>query len=82
MDLWADSGVRNVQDMQVTRYSPHKGESYLLYGVRVVWVQAVRLCYQDGLPSPGRSEKEDSNIMIISLSCIFTRLSPWNADPI
>lgn len=52
--------------MQVTRYPPHEGESYLLHGVRVMWVQAVRLCYQNRLPSPGRSEKENANIIIIS----------------
>jgi translation initiation factor 2 beta subunit (eIF-2beta)/eIF-5 len=78
------SGIRNVQNVQVARYPSHKGESDLLHGVRVLWVQAVRLCYQDGLPSTSWSEKEGSSVIIISLplvsSCTFTRSSSWNAD--
>jgi len=59
------SGIRNMQDVQVARYSSHKGESDLLHGVRVLWVQAVRLCYQDGLPSASWSEKEGPSVIII-----------------
>lgn len=78
------SGIRDVQDVQVTRYPPHEGESYLLYGVRVVWVEAVCLCHQDGLPGPGWSEKESSDMIILFLClffCISTRSLLWYGDP-
>ena len=54
-----------MQDVQVPRYPPHKGESDLFHGLRVLWVQAIRLCYQDGFPSAGWSEKKGSSVMII-----------------
>ena len=80
------SGIRNVQDMQVAGYSPHKRESHLLHGVRVLWVQAIRLCYQDRFPSASRSEKEGPSLIIISLplifSCSFTRSLSWHARSI
>lgn len=79
------SGIRNLQDVQVARYTPHKGESNLLHGVRVLWVQAVRLCHQDGFPSASWSEKEGPSVTIIYLplvsSCTFTCSSSWNANP-
>lgn len=68
------SGIRNVQDMQVARYPPHKRESDLLHGVRVLWVQAICLCYQDGFPSASRSEKKGSGLIIISPPLFFFRV--------
>ena len=65
------SGIRNVQDMQVARHPPHKRESDLLHGVRVLWLQAIRLCYQDRFPSASRSEKEGPGLMFIYLPLVF-----------
>jgi len=31
------SRIRNLQNLQIPRYTPHKGEPYLFHGMRVLW---------------------------------------------
>lgn len=52
------SRVRHLQDVQVAGHAPHEGEPYILHGVRVVRIPAVRQHHQDRLPGAGWEEKQ------------------------
>ncbi|CAL1710201.1 unnamed protein product [Somion occarium] len=50
--------IRHLQDMQITRYTPHEGESYLLHVLRILWIETFGQPYQDRFPGTGRKEKQ------------------------
>jgi hypothetical protein len=52
------SRIRHLQDVQITRYNPHKGKPYLFHVVRVLWISTVSKRYQDRFPGASWEEKE------------------------
>jgi hypothetical protein len=70
------SGIRHLQDVQITRYPANKGDAYLLHDLRILWLPTFRQRYQEWFPGPSHQEEQKQNRIIHVRNGFFLYLAP------
>lgn len=65
------SGIRHMQDLQVPRHAPYKGEPTLFHGLRSLRVKTLRQRHQDWFPGASGEETEKGPIVFASVLCFL-----------
>jgi hypothetical protein len=80
------SGIRYMQNLQISRYTSDEGKSHLLHVVRVLWIAAFGKRHQEWFPGADWEEEQEPDrlkcTLIVSLHApILQFFAPYHFEP-